>query len=87
MNKHYRKYDRFSFGGEIYRFNCLSLGLNFTPYLFTKLLKPFARTSRQQNILFDIYSDDFRLMDPSEGNCRIVSKTLTLLFHLGFLIN
>lgn len=83
-----RKYLRFSFKDRFYQFICLPFGLNISPYIFTKLLRPVMSLLRVQGLSSVIYLDDILLVAPSADLCRTnVLTTSELLSRLGFIIN
>nr|CAH7760283.1 unnamed protein product [Callosobruchus chinensis] len=86
--KKHRKYLRFSFNSQIYEYNCLCFGVSCAPMIFTKLLKPVVNFLRQSGFLSVVYLDDFLLLGNDDTECAAnVSQTISLLEHLGFIIN
>lgn len=86
-NKH-KKYLRFVHKNQKYEFNCLPFGLNWAPYVFTKILKPVLRALRLEGVTSVIYLDDILLIGDTVEECaRNVQKTTRILTHLGFIIN
>ena len=49
---------RFSWGGELYEFQCLCFGLSPAPYIFTKVMKPILSSLRKDGINSSYYKDD-----------------------------
>lgn len=84
----HRKYFRFSFDGILYEFTCLPFGLNISPYVFTKILKPVVNFLRKDDFLSVVYLDDFLLFGNSYIEClKNLNSTISLLKSLGFSIN
>ena len=83
-----RKYLRFTWGDNMYEFQCLPFGLSTAPRVFTKLLKPVMALLRQRGIRSMIFLDDILLMAGSEQSLECQSQeVLSLLRLLGFRIN
>ncbi|XP_076548552.1 uncharacterized protein LOC117600481 isoform X1 [Osmia lignaria lignaria] len=83
-----RKYLRFKFLGRVYQFTCLPFGLNLSPFIFTKLLKPVASMLRSRGFKSVIYLDDFLCIGENYESCeKNIIETCKLLESLGFLIN
>lgn len=84
----YTKFLRFSFQNQLYEYTVLPFGLNTSPFVFTKILKPVISFLRSLGFLSVIYIDDFLLMGNSYLNCLDnVNRTSRLLENLGFIIN
>ena len=82
------KYLRFQFLDRLYEFVCLPFGLNTSPFVFTKLLKPVVNCLRKNGFQSVVYLDDFLCIENSIEKCNANShETITLLQRLGFLIN
>ena len=70
VNKSERKFLRFVFQGQIYKFNCLPFGFNCAPLIFTKLMKPVVSHLREKGFLSVIYLDDLLLLGSSYKGCK-----------------
>lgn len=80
-----KKYLRFVFQGKIYQFNCLPFGLNISPYVFTKILKPVASFLRSMGIKCVFYLDDILLIGKTKKQCtQITEFTQNILESVGF---
>lgn len=49
INSTDKKYLRYEFNNKLYEYNCLAMGLNTAPFVFTKLLKPVLESERTGN--------------------------------------
>lgn len=88
IHTEHRKFLRFLFEGVIYEFVCLPFGLNISPYIFTKTLKPVVNYLRDKGFLSVVYLDDFLLLGDNYNNCLInVHTTIKFLESIGFSIN
>ena len=88
VDEKYRKFLRFSFEGILYEFNCLPFGLNISPYIFTKVMKPVASSLRSKGLISIVYLDDFFFIGRTFDAClENIQISITLLQSLGFLIN
>lgn len=84
----HRKFLRFTFQGHFYEFNCLCMGFNVAPYVFTKIIRPVVTFLRAQGFLSVSYLDDFLLLGRDFKEClENVHATVSLLEELGFVIN
>lgn len=83
-----RKFLRFKFKGQLYKFTCLPFGLCTAPYVFTQLLKPVLHWLRQRGMISTAYLDDILCIGNSFQSCLDnVTATRRLLSKLGFIIN
>lgn len=83
-----RKYLRFEFKNDLYEFCCLPFGLSSAPYVFTKIMKPIVSFLHKQGICCSIYLDDLIVLSKSrKQNHHDTNFCITLLNHLGFLVN
>lgn len=83
-----RKYLRFRFKGILYQFTCLPFGLNVSPSIFTKVLKPVVAHLRSLGFSSVIYLDDLLLLEASFSKCVAnLRQTIALLESLGFTIS
>lgn len=86
--KKHRKYLRFSFQNVVYQFRALCFGPTSAPRVFTKIVAVVVAYLRQQNIRLASYLDDwFALNQKIQEILLDRSKMISLLFHLGFIIN
>ena len=82
IEKKSRKFLRFIFTGKIYKFTCLSFGLNVAAYLFTKIMKPVITFLRKRGFLSAIYFDDLLLIENSYKQCEENLNFTTVKPHL-----
>lgn len=83
-----RKYLRFSFKNTLYQFCCLLFGLNVSPYVFTKILKPVAENLRSKQFRSVFYLDDILLFGRTKSEClENTNETIILLESLGFVLH
>ena len=83
-----RKYLRFRYGEDLYEYSVLPFGLSVAPLVFTKLLRPVVAFLREAGNMSVIYLDDLWLAGYDYESCnRNVTSTVSLLNHLGFLLN
>ena len=88
VNKAHRKYLRFQFNNSLYEFTCMPFGLNCTPLIFTKLMKPILSFLRKSGLTSVLYLDDFLLLGKTFLECeQNWQETVKLLESLGFIIN
>lgn len=84
----FRKFLRFTFGGEFFEYTCLPYGLSSAPYVFAKVLKPVVGFLRRRGFLSVIYLDDILVFGDSFVQCQEnVRETCVLLTELGFVLN
>lgn len=84
----FRDYLAFRWGPDFFRFRALPFGLSAAPAIFTALLQFPLRTLRSAGIPCIAYLDDWILWGATEAECLShVSRALSLLKSLGFLIN
>jgi hypothetical protein len=83
-----RRYLRFRWENQLYEFQALPFGLNHSPRLFTKVMRPIAQYLRAEGIRCMFYIDDILIVADSITQANLHSKITTdLLTSLGFLIN
>lgn len=90
IHKKFRKFLRFKNpkDNSLYEFNVLPFGLNTSPYVFTKILKPVMALLRSLGLLSTIYLDDICCIGRTYQDClKNVSITEQVLKSLGFIIN
>ena len=84
----HRFFLRFTWGCQLFQFQCLPFGLSTAPRVFTKIMKPVIALLRQQGIRVIIFLDDMLLMaQKREDLLAITQEVITLLHLLGFIIN
>lgn len=88
IDSKYKKYLRFEYDSKLFEYNCLPMGLNTSPFVFTKLLKPVVEHLRKQGIRVVIYLDDLICLGSSYKECcNYVQVVYSLLTCLGFIVN
>ena len=84
----HRKYFKFILKGQYWQYKALPNGLSSAPRLFTKLLKPFLATLREQGHTIVCYLDDTLIIgDTVEQTEKAVKAVTQGLESLGFLIH
>ena len=78
-----KKYLKFVWQGELYRFTFMPQGLAFAPRLFTKLLKPAYAYVRSKGHVSSGYLDDSSLEGDTYQSCAD-NVTVNLFKSLGF---
>ena len=79
---------RFSWQGQMYKFQCLPFGLRSAPRVFTKLLKPVIALLHQRGLHLILYLDDMLLMAQYKVELRAFVKSVPQLLQLlGFNID
>ena len=87
LDKSSRKYIRFQWERNLYKFLCLCFGLGPAPLIFTKLLKIPIALLRRINVRI-IFLDDMLVMAQTLQEISQAKETLIfLLQNLGFVIN
>ena len=85
IRKEDRKYLKFEWGGKLYEYTCLAMGLACAPRKFVKLLKPVFAYLHGQGYVSSGYLDDTFLQgDSYDSYVRNVEATINLLTELGF---
>ena len=80
VDEKYRKFLRFSFENILFEFNCLPFGLNISPFVFTKIMKPVVSYLREKGFFSVVYLDDFLLLGASfEASLHNVQTSIALL--------
>ena len=88
IHMEHRKYLKFMWKGQAYRFCAMPNGYLDAMRVFTKLLKPVFSSLRERGYESIIYVDDSLLQGNSEEECfENVSATLHALQELGFIIH
>ena len=84
----YKKYLKFQWQGQLYKYVCFPNGLAFCPRKFTKLLKPVFSHLRQLGHLSASRIDDSYLQGDDYADCeRNVMDTIKMFDSLGFTIH
>lgn len=84
----FRKYLKFSWKNQLYRYTCFPNGLACCPRFFTKLLKPVYANLRLRGHLSACYIDDSYLQaDSFQGCLKNVQDTVKLFQSLGFVVH
>ena len=65
----HRKYLKFVWGGQLYEFQSLPMGLTSSPRIFTKIMKPVLASLRQKRYTNSGYIDDFYLQEADLVDC------------------
>ena len=85
----HRKYLKFVWGGQLYEFQSLPMGLTSSPRIFTEIMKPvFIASLRRRGYTNSGYIDDFSLQGADFADCcNNVKDTVDLFLRLGFFIH
>ena len=85
IDKHFRKFLGFSWGGKWFVFNVLLFGLKTAPYLFTKILRPLVKKWRGDGLKFVLYLDDGICLAGSQVEGKAAAlKMQKELYELGW---
>lgn len=88
VHKKFKKFLRFFWGGQLFEFQCLVMGLSEAPRKFTKLTKPLWSTLRREGYTSVNYIDDAILIGDSYEQCLDnVIETVHLSDSLGFTVH
>ena len=88
VHKHFRKYLRFQWMGQLYQFTCLPNGLSSCPRVFTKILKPVFSSLRQEGNTNSAYIDDVLLQNDSYSECETaIVNTVMLVDKVGLTVH
>lgn len=84
----HRKYLGFEWQGRYYVWNVLPFGLNQSPLVFTKVLRPVVAHLRQRGLRVNLYLDDWLILVKKGQQSRaVLLQVLTLLRDLGLHVN
>uniref|UniRef100_H3A4T0 ribonuclease H n=1 Tax=Latimeria chalumnae TaxID=7897 RepID=H3A4T0_LATCH len=73
---------------ELWQWTCMVFGLASAPWVFTKILRPFAACLRSQGVRLLVYLDDILLMGSSAERLQEQTEVAVhLLTALGFQVN
>jgi hypothetical protein len=88
IHPEYRFLTAFQWLNTTYVWNCLPFGLNCSPFIFVKTLKPALNLARQMGITLVGYSDDVLIVSPTQQLCiEHRDKFLQILANLGWVAN
>jgi hypothetical protein len=88
IHTEFRKYLKFTWRGNLYRYTCSPNGLSNCPRYFTKLLKPVYSKLRSQGFLSTSFIDDCFLLGSTFAECKAnVTATQDLFQSLGFVVH
>ena len=73
IQKHHRKFLKFTWMDQLWQYKALPNGLTTAPRLFTKLLKPVLATLRRQNHTVMAYLDDILIIGHTSGISKVGS--------------
>lgn len=83
----YRKFLKFRWGGQLYRFKAVPMGLACAPYVFTKLLRPVFSQMRSKGRQCFCYLDDVFVAETTAEKCKETAREVyNVLKDLGFKI-
>ena len=78
----------FEYRGETFKFTALPFGLSTSPRVFTRVAGAVVAELRRRGVTLFAYLDDWLVLGESEEQARgNVRETITLLQHLGWVIN
>lgn len=84
----HRKFLKFRWGEQLWRFRALPMGITCAPIIFTKLITPIFAFMRKQGVQCFPYLDDSFICSESKEHCKIGTEKLAeLLISLGFKVN
>jgi len=83
----HRSFLRFTWGCQLFQFQCLPFGLSTARRVFTKIIKPVIALLRQQGIWVIIFLDMLLMAQKREDLLAITQEVITLLHLLGLIIN
>jgi hypothetical protein len=88
LHPHYRFVTAFQWMKETYVWNCLPFGLNCSPFIFVKTLRPALNLARHLGITLVGYSDDILIVSSSHAMClQHRDQFLQILERLGWVVN
>ena len=86
--ENFRKFLKFEWKGQLYRYTCLPNGLACCPRMFTKLLKPVYASLRASGHLSVSFIGDSYLQGSSLEECQDnIDHTVKLFKSLGFVVH
>ena len=88
VHKDSQKFLQFLWRNKCYAFQGLCFGLNTTPRVFTKLLKPVAAFLCKRGVCMILYLDDFLILGSTCQEAQShTAMAVSLLESLGFTVN
>ena len=88
IQKSSRQFLQFKWQDRLFQFKVLPFGLSLSPWVFTKVLKPFLKWARRQGIRISAYLDDLIVIAKDYQTSQLhTSKVAIKLRELGFLIH
>ena len=82
----HQRFLKFTWCGHVYKFSCMVMGLTWTPFWFTKIMKVVFSHLRKQGFISSRYLDDIFLLGISKQACaENVQVMKALLTELGYL--
>lgn len=83
-----RKFLKFRWGNELWRFRALPMGISCAPLIFTKLISPIFAFLQKQGVQCFPYLDDSFICGKTEEECWLATQKLArLMVKLGFKVH
>lgn len=83
-----KRWFRFEWEGRTFEFDVLPFGVSVAPWIFWKVLRPWAASLRSRGVRLTVYLDDILIMASSEEECVRHTRMVTdSLMALGFCLN
>ena len=83
-----KRWFRFAWEGRTYEFDVLPFGVSIAPWVFWKILRPWAASLRAKGVRLTVYLDDILIMGRSPEECaRHTQMVADSLQALGFCLN
>ena len=83
-----KKFFKFEFSDEIFRFSALPMGYARSPLIFTKLMKPvFSQLRKQGHVSSSFLDDNFLEGDTYDACKQNFADTMNLMAKLGLTIH
>ena len=80
--------EKFVWGGQLYEFQSLPMGLTSSPRIFAKIMKPVLASLRQKGYTNSGYIDVLYLQGADFVHCcNNIKDTVDLFLRLGFFIH
>ena len=87
IHKEYQQYPGFTHNNKYYVWLVLPFGASFSPYFFSKTLRPVVQYLRLQNLKTVCYVDDFIVFDSESQIIQKRDVLINTLHRLGIIIN
>ena len=88
LSKKVKQWFRFEWEGQTYEFEVLPFGVSVAPWIFWRILKPWASSLRAQGVRLTVYLDDILVLGASKEECVCHTQMVTdSLQALGFCLN